>query len=78
MHYDGQQWPESRASSRRASNASSIGMEEGGAENHQPRVRDRQKKMRVPCFGLVYKRQMLVNTIMLLLLVAYIALVVLV
>ena len=39
-----------------------------------PRVRDANKKMRVPVFGLVYKRQMIVNFIMVLLIGAYISL----
>ena len=41
---------------------------------NEPRVRDRNKKMRVPIFGLVYKRQMIVNLIIVLLLAGYITL----
>ena len=44
----------------------------------EPRVRDRHKKMRVPFFGLVYKRQMGVNLICAVLLAAYITLICLV
>ena len=58
------------------SNQSGSGDEvEIGVDGHgEPRIRDRNKKMKVPCFGLVYKRQMAVNAIVVVLISAYITL----
>ena len=47
-----------------------------GVDGHgEVRVRDMRKKMKVPFFGLVYKRQMAVNAIMIVLITAYITLI---
>ena len=71
----GEQWPQSRRSSVNSNRSSNS---ENGENNGQPRVRDLNKKMKVPLFGLVYKRQMIVNAITLVLIAAYITLVCLV
>ena len=47
---------------------------EDGDGSDEPRIRDRTKKMKIPLFGLVYKRQMVVNMLVVVLISAYITL----
>ena len=72
---DPEQWP---SNSRRSSISSNNSERSENGVNGQPRVRDLHKKMKVPLFGLVYKRQMLVNLISAGLIAAYITLVALI
>ena len=48
---------------------------EGAANNGAERVRDRRRKVKLPVFGFVYKRQLIVHAISVVLIAAYITLI---
>ena len=64
---------------RRSSVRSSMSEDsENYVNDGRPRIRDLRKKVKLPCFGYVYKRQLIVHAISILLIVAYIVLICLV